>query len=77
MVVRLLGDGINKLGAVRDHASVIGKTPLLETVTRPATVAVIKAPSIRAVLSPAVRVLAAWDVCVVWSGLLGPSHSHQ
>ena len=28
MVVRLLGDGIDVLGAVRDHAAVIGQTVL-------------------------------------------------
>ena len=28
MVVRLLGDGIDVLGAIRDHAAVIGETVL-------------------------------------------------
>ena len=28
MVVRLLGDGVDVLGAVRDHAAVVGQTVL-------------------------------------------------
>ena len=41
MVVRLLGDGIDELGTVRDHAAVIGQTLLTRVVGDGVVVAVL------------------------------------
>ena len=81
MVVRPLGDGIHKLGAIRDHTAIVGETVLTRVVghgvvlssglplTGISTVEACRAVGLRAVVIGA-DILTFGVLTTLWSGIL-------